>query len=86
MCYVDYEKRKKTNNGPKELPNQERNLKIGEKETCKYLGMLEADTVKQVEMKEKKNEYLRRTIETSRNQALQQEPHQKDKHLGCHPC
>ena len=27
---------------------------LGEKETYKYLGILEADTIKQVEMKEKK--------------------------------
>ena len=33
-----------------ELPNQD---KIGEKETYKYLGILEADTIKQVKMKEK---------------------------------
>ena len=26
---------------------------LGEKETYKYLGMLEADTIRQVEMKEK---------------------------------
>ena len=36
-----------------ELPNQD-------KETYKCLGILEADTIKQQEMKEKKNEYLRR--------------------------
>ena len=35
---------------------------LGEKETYKYLGILEANTIKQVEMKEKiQNEYLRRT-------------------------
>ena len=35
---------------------------LGEKETFKYLGILEVDTIKQIEMKEKiKNEYLRRT-------------------------
>ena len=35
---------------------------LGEKETFKYLGILEADTIKQVEMKEKiKKEYFRRT-------------------------
>ena len=44
-----------------ELPNQEI-ITLGEKETCKYLKILEADTIKQVEMKEKKNEkYLSRT-------------------------
>ena len=45
-----------------ELPNQDKIRTLGEKETFKYLGILEADTIKQEEMKEKvKNEYLRRT-------------------------
>ena len=45
-----------------ELPNQDKIRTLGEKETYKYLGILEADTIKQVEVKEKiKKEYLRRT-------------------------
>ena len=45
-----------------ELQNQEKIRTLGEKETFKYLGILEADTIKQVEKKEKlKKEYLRRT-------------------------
>ena len=45
-----------------ELPNQDKIRTLGENETYKYLGILEADTIKQVEMKEKiKKEYLRRT-------------------------
>ena len=36
-----------------ELPNQDRIRTIGEKEPYKYVGILEADTVKQVERKEK---------------------------------
>ena len=45
-----------------ELPNQDKIRTLGEKETYKYLGILEADTIKQVEMKEKMwKEYLRRT-------------------------
>ena len=51
-----------------ELPNQERIRTLGEKETYKYLGILEADTVKSVEMKVKiKKEYLgrmRKLLET----------------------
>ena len=35
-----------------ELPNQEKIRTLGEKETYKYLGILEPDTTKQVEMKE----------------------------------
>ena len=36
-----------------ELPNQEKIRTLGEKETYKYLGTLEADTIKKVEMKQK---------------------------------
>ena len=43
-----------------ELPNQEKIRTVGE--TYKYLEILEADTIKQEEIKEKiKKEYLRRT-------------------------
>ena len=45
-----------------ELPNQNRMRTLGEKETYKYLGILEVDTIKQVKMKRKfLKEYLRRT-------------------------
>ena len=44
-----------------ELPNQDKIRTLAENETCKYLGILEADTIKQVKMKNKiKKEYLRR--------------------------
>ena len=45
-----------------ELPTQDKIRTLGENETYKYLGILEADTIKQVEMKDKiRKEYLRRT-------------------------
>ena len=45
-----------------ELQNQDKIRTLGEKETNKDLGILEADTIKQVEMKGKiQKEYLRRT-------------------------
>ena len=45
-----------------ELPNQDKIRTLGEKETYKYLGILDVDTIKLVEMKERiKKEYLRRT-------------------------
>ena len=45
-----------------ELPNQDKIRTLGENETNKYLGILEADTIKRVEMKDKiQKEYLRRT-------------------------
>ncbi len=36
-----------------ELPNQDKIRTLGEKEMYKYLGILEVDTIKHVEMKEK---------------------------------
>ena len=45
-----------------ELPNQDKIRMLRENETYKYLGILEADTIKQVVMKDKiQKEYLRRT-------------------------
>ena len=45
-----------------EQPNQDKIRTLGEDETYKYLGILEADTIKQVEMKDKiQKEYLRKT-------------------------
>ena len=71
-----------------EIPNQERIRSLGEKETCKYSEKLEAVTIKQVEVKEKKLKRVFQTNEknqTSRNQTQQQKSHQRDKHLGCPP-
>ena len=54
-----------------ELANQDKIRTLGENETYKYLRILEADTIKQVEMKNKiKKEYPRRTrklLETKLN-------------------
>ena len=45
-----------------EQPNLDKIRTLGENETNKYLGILEADTIKQVQMKNKiRKEYLRRT-------------------------
>ena len=45
-----------------ELPNQDKIRTLAEKETYKYLGILEADTIKHVQMNDKiQKEYLRRT-------------------------
>ena len=43
MCHANNEKRKTTEGI--ELPNQERMRTFGEKETNKYLGILEADNI-----------------------------------------
>ena len=45
-----------------EIWNQDKIRTFEEKETYKYLGILEADTIKKVELKDKiKKKYLRRT-------------------------
>ena len=45
-----------------ELPNHYKIVTLGKKETYKYLSILEADAIKQMEMKDKIwKEYLRRT-------------------------
>ena len=45
-----------------ELPSQDKIRTLGKKETYKYLVIFEADTIKQVEMKDKINKkYRRRT-------------------------
>ncbi len=52
---------------------------LGKKENYKYLGLLEADTIKQVKMKRKiTKRYLRRTRNLLETQ--QQKLHQRDKH------
>ena len=46
--------------GGMELPNQDKIRTLAENETYKYFGILKADTMKQVEMKDKiQKEYLR---------------------------
>ena len=54
-----------------ELPNKDKIKSLAENETYKYLGILEADIIKQAEIKEKiQKEYLRRTrklLETKLN-------------------
>ena len=56
---------------------------LGEKESYQYLGILEADIIKQVEMKKRVSQANEKT---SRNQTVLQESHQKDKYPGCSPC
>ena len=70
-----------------ELSNQEKIRTLGEKKTYKYLGMLEADTVKQGEMKEKIFKSVSQENEKATwNQTILQKPNNKrDKYLSCSP-
>ena len=53
MCLASNERGKWHLTDGMELTNQDKIRTIWEKETYKYLGILEADTITQVEMKEK---------------------------------
>ena len=56
-----------------ELPNQEKTRTLWEKETYKYLGILEADTIKHAEMKEKNKKRISQENEkTTLNQTILQ--------------
>ena len=51
-----------------EIPNQDKLRTLRENETYEYLGILEADTIKHVEVKDKiQKEYTRRTVTAIRN-------------------
>ena len=63
-------------------PNQDKIRMHGEKETYKYQGISEADTIKHAEMNEKNNEKLPQESEKTGNQTTLQKSHQRDKYLG----
>ena len=68
------------------LPNQDKIRTLGEKETYKYLGVLEADTIKQVELKEKiKKEYLKRTKKLLETKLCSRNFYQRNEYRGCTP-
>ena len=53
MCHASNESGKGHLIDGMKLPSQDKIRALGEKETYKYLGILEADTIKKVEMKDK---------------------------------
>ena len=69
MCHAYNKKWEKQLTEGLERPNQERIRIVGEKDIYKYLGILEADIIKQVEMKEKNEKRVfQMTKKTSWNQ------------------
>ena len=56
-------------------PNQEKIRTLGGKETCKYLNILEANTIKHAEMKEKR--IPQENEEATRNQTTSQKSYHK---------
>ena len=68
-----------------ELPNHNRIRTHEEKETYKYLDIVEADTIKQVQMKDTtRKEYLRRTRKLHETK-LSSRNLIRNKYLGCAP-
>ena len=66
-----------------ELRNQVVIRTLGEKETYKYLGILEADTIKQVEMKENSfKKVSQKSQKITWDKTLWQQPCQRDKYLS----
>ena len=66
-----------------ELPNQERIRTLREKENDKNLGILEADSIKQAEIKGKnKKKLLQKDAKDFKNQTLS---HECDKHFDSPP-
>ena len=61
-----------------ELPNHEKNRRLRETETYKYLGILEVDTIKQAEIKEKnQNRVSQENKKITQTQTIQQKSHLK---------
>ena len=65
-----YNKKRKEKQQGIELPNQENILTLREKESYEYLGILEADTIKQTEMNGEKIKKWVGQKKSSRNQIL----------------
>ena len=71
--------------GGMELPNQDKIRTLREKETNKYLGILEADTIKQDQMKEKIKKVSQENQKAIRDKTIWQKSYQRNKYLGCTP-
>ena len=68
-----------------ELPNQVKIRTLEEKESYKYLEILETTTIRQADMKEKWKRIPQENEKTIRNQTVLLKSHQRDKHLSCPP-
>ena len=66
-----------------ELPNQDKIRTQAENETYKYLGILEADTIKQVEMKKEIKNNISGELGNYSRQSSLEETLSKNKYLGC---
>ena len=70
-----------------ELPDQEKIRTPREKETYKYLGILETGTIKQVKIREQiKKRESQENQKTTSDKTIEQEPCKSDTYLGSPPC
>ena len=65
-----------------EQPNQDKIRTLDEKETYKYWGVLKADTIKLVEMKEKKRKNISGEPKGTRDKTMKQKPYRRNKYQG----
>ena len=70
MRHNSNEKRKTTPNGWNGITKSRKNITLGANETYKYLGILEADTIKQVEMKEKIKKVFQENQKATRDKSM----------------
>ena len=68
-----------------ELPNHDKIRTLGENDTYKYLGISEADTIKQVEMKERFEKNISGELENYSRQNSPAETSSKEETLGLCP-
>ena len=68
-----------------ELPNKDRIRTLEEKETYKYLGILEADHQTSANERPDPKRISQENAKTTRDKTLKQKPHQRNKYLGCAP-
>ena len=80
MYHANYEKLNTTNNSTNQLRNQVKIRILEEKKTDKHLGILEVDTIKHAQMKEKtKKKILQGNEKTNRNKTSEKKSRQRNK-------
>ena len=88
-CHLDSSEKPSTNAGVKISKKSKIKMRkqTEENKTYKHKGMLEAETIKQVKMKEKTwKQYLRRTRKLLKNRLYSKKVLERNKHLGCPSC
>ena len=84
-----HRKKRHARNEKQETTKVERNCTtkstLGEKETYKYLGMLEDATIKLMEMRQNQERVFKENQKATQEKTIAQELYQRDPYLGCLP-